>query len=174
MLILNFSPFFVSAEKQQICGKQVKIISTESAKPEFDGWVNEIIGDLSQILLVGGVKMRLGRSDILPSRLLLLIQIAYDLRLALAEKDICGGLELAAPSPDLPFHPSFMQDAEEHANQGRKKSINNPNPEGSNKPEFIAGTSALGLKRTLNGQPGVYEMVVKPRVVLIRVLESTS
>jgi len=118
--------------------------------------------------------MRSGRSDILPSKLLPLIKIAYDLRLALSEKDICGGLELAAPSPDLPFHPSFMQDAEEHALQGsRKKSTNNPNPEGF-EPEFIAGTSALGLKRTLNGQPGVYEMVVKPRVVLIRVLETSS
>ncbi len=171
MLILKF---FFSADKQQICGKQVKIISTESATPEFDAWVNEITSDLSRILLVGGVKMRSGTSDILPSKLLPLIKIAYDLRLALAEKDLCGGLELAAPSPDLPFHPNFMQDAEEYALQGsRKKNTNNLSTDGF-EPQFIAGTSALGLKRTLNGQPGVYEMVVKPRVVLIRVLETTS
>ena len=63
-----------------------------------------------------------------------------------------------------------MEDTEEFALQKLRKKVESivlSWLEG----EYIAGTKGVGLKRTLNGQPGVYEMVVKPKVSLIRVLE---
>lgn len=128
--------------------------------------------DLTSILTVGGVRMPLLKTTLLPAKVEPLLKLAYDLRLALAERDICGGLEIAAPSPDAPFHPLFMEDAEECVLQkSRKKKVDSPGLSWVDG-DYIAGTSGIGLKRTLNGQPGVYEMVVKPKVSLIRVLES--
>ena len=129
------------------------------------------MGDLTSILVVGGVRMPTMKTSLLPSKIEPLLKLAYNLRLGLAERDICGGLEISAPLPDVPFHPQFMEDAEEFALQkSRRKKIESIALtwlEG----EYIAGTNGIGLKRTLNGQPGVYEMVVKPKVSLIRVLE---
>ena len=112
------------------------------------------------------------KTTLLPAKVEPLLKLAYNLRLALAERDICGGLEIATPAPDAPFHPQFMEDAEESVLQkSRKKKVDNPGLSWVDG-DYIAGTSGIGLKRTLNGQPGVYEMVVKPKVSLIRVLES--
>lgn len=130
--------------------------------------------DLTSTLAVGGVRMPVSKTSLLPAKIEPLLKLAYNLRLALAERDICGCLEIAAPSPDVPFHPQFMEDAEEFALQkSRKKKVDSPGPSWLDG-EYIAGTSGVGLKRTLNGQPGIYEMVVKPKVSLIRVLESVS
>jgi hypothetical protein len=163
---------FLALVGRHICGKQIKIIPTESAAPDFNSWVKDVVQDLTSILAVGGVKMPVLKTSLLPAKIEPLLKLAYNLRLALAERDICGGLEIAAPSPDVPFNPKFMEDAEEFALQkSRKRKVESPGVswlDGG----YIAGTNGIGLRRTLNGQPGVFEMVVKPKVSLIRVLET--
>ena len=160
---------------QQICGRQTQIIQTKASPPNFGDWVKEMIQELASILQIGGVEMRQNpqRPDLFASKLLPIVEMAYNLRLAMAEKDICGGLELAAPAPDIPFSTAFME--EEHAfDDRRKKKKSNGHAISWAEADCIAGTSEVGLKRTLNGQPGVYEMVVKPKVVLVRVLEESA
>ena len=169
VIFILFSDYSVG--KQQICGKQIKIIPTGPGTPDFGSWVKDVVEDLTSVLVVGGVSMPVMKTSLLPSKIEPLLKLAYNLRLGLAERDICGGLEVSAPPPDVPFHPQFMEDAEEFALQkSRKRNVESLALswlEG----EYIAGTNGIGLKRTLNGQPGVYEMVVKPKVSLIRVLE---
>jgi hypothetical protein len=160
--------------RQQICGKQIKIIPTDSAAPDFNSWVKDVVQDLTTILAVGSARMPVLETTLLPGKIEPLLKLAHNLRLALAERDICGGLEISAPSPDVPFHPQFMEDSEEFALQkSRKKKVENPGLSWLDG-EYIAGTNGIGLKRTLNGQPGVYEMVVKPKVSLIRILETVQ
>ncbi len=158
--------------KPQICGKRIKVITTDSANPEFNKWVQEMVEDISSLLRIGGFMIRSSQPDLLSTKFHPILKLAYDLRLALAERDICGTLELAAPFPDSPFHPEFME--EEHTLERSHKKNGSSSNSTWYDADYISGTSAIGLKRTLNGQPGVYEMVLKPKVVLIRVLEAAS
>lgn len=48
------------------------------------------------------------REDILLPVLTNLARVSYDLRLALAEEDICGNVQLHVPPPDVQFQPDSM------------------------------------------------------------------
>ncbi|KDR73741.1 hypothetical protein GALMADRAFT_212553 [Galerina marginata CBS 339.88] len=151
---------------QQIdCGK-VKILQTDSnaiVTMKFPDWVVDLTKDLALILSIGGLRIRTNRSSLFTSKLLTLVKIAYDVRTALAEKDICGDLELSVVGPDMPFQTKWMEEA--HA-MSRNKVL------ATMQMEPIAGTSGMGLQRST--QPGETPVVVmKPKVVLARVLEES-
>ncbi|KIM48620.1 hypothetical protein M413DRAFT_20979 [Hebeloma cylindrosporum] len=152
------------------CGKQLKVVETQSSATiavQFPTWASEIIRDLADILLVGGLKMRAKRQDVFKSKIQSIIALAYDLRAGLAEKDICGGLELVVVSPDSPFQPKWMQEGHTTERRGTTTMLTQM--------EAIAGTTGLGLKRpNVGAMPNdAYTYPLKPKVVLARVLRES-
>ncbi|KAF9532778.1 hypothetical protein CPB83DRAFT_890458 [Crepidotus variabilis] len=158
---------------QKICGKQAQVIRTGSGDPDYDNWIKEITDDLLPLLRLSGVRIPSSESDLLSTKLLPILKLAYNLRLALAERDICGGLELAVPLPDTPFHPTFMDSGD--AGKKSRKLAKEASSQATDwtVEESIAGTKAIGLKRTLDGKLGQYEMVVLPQVMFVRELEAS-
>ena len=73
-----------------ICGKQIKIIqsSTQYDNVKFNEWVKDIIKQLGLFLTLGGLRMKTQSSSLLSTKTLALVKVAYDLRTAMAEKDI--------------------------------------------------------------------------------------
>jgi len=101
------------------------------------------------------------------TKTLALVQVAYDLRTAMAERDICGGLEVVVVQPDTPFQEKWMTDA--HADP--RKVVNTD----QSRVDFVAGTSGIGLQRkvseTVGGQfQSRTEIELKPKVILARAL----
>jgi len=111
--------------------------------------------------------MRPKRQDVFKTKIQTIIALAYDLRAALAEKDIIGDIELVVVSPDSPFQPKWMQ--EEHTTE-RKATVTM-----LTQMEAIAGTTGIGLKRpNVGGLRGeAYTYPLKPTVVLARVLRES-
>lgn len=139
---------------------------------KFPEWVSDIIQDLWKILSAGGLRLRPNRSDLLTSKLLIIVKMAYDVRTALAEKDICGHLDLVVINPDIPFREKWMDQAHHNATGQRKSPT-------STETELVASTSGLGLQRLpadTNGEASksTPTMILKPKVVLTRVLEESS
>ena len=100
------------------------------------------------------------------SKTLTLVEVAYDLRTAMAEKDICGGLEIVIIPPDTPFQEKWMMDA--HADP--RKVIDKD----QSQVDFVAGTTGIGLQRKVSeivdGQfQSRMEIELKPKVTLTRV-----
>ena len=156
--------FFIASA---ICGKQIQIIQSSSPDTvKFNKWVQDIIKELGQFLTIAGLRMKTERAPLFSTKILALVTMAYDLRTAMAEKDICGGLEVVIVLPDTPFQEKWMMDA--HADPRR---VNTDQLQ----VDFIVGTSGIGLQRrvseTVNGQfQSRMEMELKPRVILARAL----
>ena len=101
---------------------------------------------------------------------LALVKVAYDLRTAMAEKDICGGLETVIVPPDTPFQEKWMIDG--HANPRMVYTD-------QSRVDFVAGTTGIGLQRkvleTVDGQlQSRTEMELKPKVTLAHSLKSQT
>lgn len=152
-----------------ICGKQIQIIqSSKSDTVKFNEWVQDILKDLGNFLMIAGVKIKTQSLPLFSTKILAIVKVAYDLRTAMAEKDICGGLEIVVVQPDTPFQENWMIDAHAHPKH------TNTNTDHSHV-EFVAGTSGIGLQRkvseTLNGQvQSRTEIVLKPKVILTQAL----
>ena len=135
---------------------------------KYGEWAADVLRDLSQVLSVAGLRMRLNRTSMFTSKLLSLVKMAYDVRTALAEKDICGNLELSVVGPDLPFQPRWMEEAHAMSRQQHGATLQT---------EPIVGTCGMGLKRAEVKKKGNdaqdYSVVLKPKVVLARVLEES-
>jgi hypothetical protein len=153
------------------CGSPIQVVQVHAADTmaqKFPQWVDEIIDDLATILLVGGLKMKSHRASMFSSKFLGLVKLAYDLRAALAEKDLAGGLDLYMVAPDTPFRATWMDEAHEAQTHISDLDV-----------EPIAGTSGLGLSQDLSHSPQFWgssidtkpSMVLKPKVVLLRVLQ---
>ncbi|KAF8958002.1 hypothetical protein BDZ97DRAFT_2078815 [Flammula alnicola] len=158
---------------QIMCGRPIQIVqphSSTSMAAKFPDWVSDIIKDLGQLLRLGGLKVRNQRASMFSAKILSLVKLAYDLRAALAEKDLCGGLELAVVGPDTPFQAKWMDEAH---------TTTRTNTAALSQMEHIAGTSGLGLQRTVGEQSrggssdSKIDMILKPKVVLIRVLQES-
>jgi len=152
------------------CGKQLKVVENQSSATiavQFPTWASEIVRDLADILLVGGLKMRPKRQEVFKNKIQSIIALAYDLRAALAEKDICGGVELVVVSPDSPFQPKWMQEGHTTERRGTAMMLTQM--------EAIAGTTGMGLKRPNVGgtESEAYTYPLKPKVVLARVLSES-
>jgi len=91
--------------------------------------------------------MKTQSASLFSTKTLALVKLAYDLRTAMAEKDICGGLEIVIISPDTPFQEKWMIDA--HADP-RNVVID------QSRVDHVAGTTGIGLQRvvleTVDGQ----------------------
>ncbi|KAF9473008.1 hypothetical protein BDN70DRAFT_997870 [Pholiota conissans] len=82
-------------------------ITANASSPDLSSWATEIMNDLISVLPVPNMTREL-REDILLPVLTPLVQQAYDIRMALAEGDICGNLRLLIPSSDIHFQPESM------------------------------------------------------------------
>lgn len=154
------------------CGHPIQVLhATEQSNitTKFGEWVDDIVDDLAQILLVGGLKMRQQRSHMFSDKLLGLVKMAYDLRAALTERDICGGLMLCTVAPDTPFQPKWMDEAHE-----------GDVPLSELQTEPIAGTCEIGLQRhslamQYTGQnrdeSSRLDIVLKPKVARLSILD---
>ena len=86
----------------------------------------------------------------------------------MAEKDVCGGLEIVIVPPDTPFQDKWMMDA--HADP------RNVVDTYKSRVDFVAGTTGIGLQRKVlervDGQiQSRMEIELKPKVMLARVLK---
>ena len=153
-----------------ICGKQIKIIqsSTHDDVVKFDEWVKDIVKELGLVLTTAGLKMKSQYVTLFSTKTLALVKVAYNLRTAMAEKDICGGLELVVVPADTSFQEKWMIDA--HADP-RKVDTDH------SRVDYVAGTTGMGLHRkvteTVGGQiQSRMEMELKPKVTLAQALKS--
>ena len=151
-----------------MCGKQIKIIqsSTHNDNVKFNEWVKDIIDELGLFLRMAGLRMKTRYATLFSTKTLALVKVAYDLRTAMAEKDICGGLEIAIVPPDTPFQEKSMMVA--HAN-GDPTKVDTDQP----RVDFVAGTTGIGLQRKVlervDGQfQSRIEIELKPKVTLAR------
>ncbi len=106
--------------------------------PDLATWSQEILGDLLQILPVPewGLNNNYCHETILPE-LVVLCQISYDIRLGLAEEDICGNIQLVV----YPSDTQFQEDVMNNADTPPKVLGLKPDHLGD-----IAGTVGLGLR----------------------------
>ncbi|KAF4614788.1 hypothetical protein D9613_002541 [Agrocybe pediades] len=149
---------------------KIKILQTDvSTDSDYSRWASDIHQDLSEILSVGSVWLDSGRFK---SKLFTLVKRAYEVRTALAEKDLCGGLETLIVGHGMPFQHKWMN--EEHSTE---RSASAP----SMKMDLVAGTCGIGLRRLAGGKTSVIStpananeianVVLKPKVVLEKVLD---
>jgi len=154
-----------------VCGKQIKIIqsSTHYDDAKFNEWVKDIIKELGLFLTVAGLRMKTQSSGLFSTKTLALVKVAYDLRTAMAEKDICGGLEIVIVPPDTAFQEKWMIDA--HADHRKVDSTDH------SQVDYVAGTTGMGLQRKVSELVGGQfqyrmETVLKPKVTLAQALKS--
>jgi hypothetical protein len=152
-----------------ICGKQVKIIQSSAHNDgvKFTQWVKDIIDELELILSMAGLRMKTGCVTLFSTKTLALVKASYDLRTAMAEKDICGGLEIVIVPPDTPFQEKWMMDV--HADP---RNVDTDHPQ----VDFVAGTTGLGLQRKVtervDGQfRSRMEIELEAKVTLARALD---
>jgi hypothetical protein len=155
---------FHTIESTAICGKQIKIIQSYDGV-KFNEWAKDIINELGPFLAMAGLRMKTQCATLFLSKTLTLVELAYDLRTAMAEKDICGGLEIVIVPPDTPFQEKWMMDG--HAD---------PRKVDADLDDFVAGTTGIGLQRqvseTVDGEIQTrMEMELKPKVTLTRTLD---
>ena len=148
-----------------ICGKQIRIVQTNTDKAKFHNWVEDIIEALESFLKLAGMRLKSRHAHLFVITTLALVKEAYNLRTAMAEKDTCGGLEVIIVAPDTPFQEKWMMNA-----YPRKDDIDQ-----SNCVDFVAGTIGIGLQRKVlekvNGQfQSRMKTELKPKVVLERTL----
>ena len=154
-----------------ICGKQIKIIqsSTQYDNVKFNEWVKDIIKQLGLFLTLGGLRMKTQSSSLFSTKTLALVKVAYVLRTAMAEKDICGGLEVVMVPSDTAFQEKWMIDA--HAPPTASKKVDTD----QSRVDYVAGTTGMGLRRkvseVVDGQfQSRMETELKPKVTLVQAL----
>jgi hypothetical protein len=145
------------------CGKRVQIIQSSGVK--LNEWVKHIIKELGDCLMIAGLRTKSQHTSLFFTKTLALVTIAYDLRTAMAEKNICGGLEVVIVAPDTPFQEKWMIDGHADVRGDTDQSY----------VDFVAGTIGLGLQRkVLENVDGQFQsrmnMELKPKVILARAL----
>ena len=121
---------------------------------------------------MAGLRIKSQCATLFFTKILALIKLAYDLRTAMAEKDIYGGLEIVIVPPDTPFQEKWMTDAHWHAVP--RKVVDTDQ---SQVDEFVAGTTGIGLQHKVtervDGQfQSRMEIELKPKVMLVRALNT--
>ena len=130
--------------------------------------MKDIIDELGRCLTFAGLRVKTQFTSLFSTKTLALVKVAYDLRTAMAEKDICGGLEIVIIPPDTAFQEKWMMDA--HADP-RKVNAD------QSQADYVAGTTGMGLKRMMSETVGGQfqygmETVLKPKVTLVQALKS--
>jgi hypothetical protein len=124
--------------------------------------VKDIITDLGLFLTVAGVRMKTQSATLFSTKTLALVKVAYDLRTAMAEKDICGGLEIVIVPPDTPFQEKWMINA-----YADPRKVNTD----QSRVDYVAGTTGIGLQckvsEIVDGQfQSRIKTELKPKVTL--------
>ena len=132
--------------------------------------MKDIIDELGLFLTMAGLRMKTRCATLFSTQTLALVKLAYDLKTAMAEKDICGDLEIAIVPPDTPFQAKWMMDA--HADSTK---VDTDQP----RVDSVAGTTGIGLQRKVmervDGQfRSRMEIELKPKVTLARDLIQKS
>ena len=146
------------------CGKRIQIIQSNGV--EFNEWVEHIIKELGDCLMIAGLRTKSQDASFFFTKTLALVTIAYGLRTAMAEKDICGGLEVVIIAPDTPFQEKWMMDGHADVREGDTD---------QSCVDSVAGTIGLGLQRKVSDNvDGQFQyrmnMELKPKVILARAL----
>ena len=82
----------------------IQMMSNGKAPPNLQPWAEEVLNDLLQILPSPAPGLTsYSRNQVILPKLIQVCQISYNIRLALAEDDICGNLQLLIYPPDTPF-----------------------------------------------------------------------
>ena len=120
--------------------------------------------ELGLFLTMAGLRMRSRVATVFFKKTLALVDLAYNLRAAMAEKDLCGGLEIVIVPPDTPFQEKWMIDA--HADTHPTNVYMD-----HSRVNFVAGTTGIGLQRKVSemvdGQfQSRMEIELKPKVTL--------
>ena len=128
--------------------------------------MQDIIKELGHILTIAGLRTKSQHTSLFFTKTLALVTIAYDLRTAMAEKDICGGLEVVIIAPDTPFQEKRMVDGHADVREGDTD---------QSYVDLVAGTIGLGLQRkVLENVDGQFQsrmnVELKPKVILARAL----
>ncbi|KAF4614786.1 hypothetical protein D9613_002543 [Agrocybe pediades] len=148
---------------------KIKILQT-SVSIDYPGWVSDILKDLNQILSVGGVWID---TSLLKSKFLTLVKLAYEVRTALAEKDLCGGLELLIVGSGMPFQHKWMNE---------RHSLDRAISVSTMKMDPVVGTCRVGLRRvgktppistSISANENV-DVVLKPAVILEKLLDEEA
>ncbi|KAF9552616.1 hypothetical protein CPC08DRAFT_728488 [Agrocybe pediades] len=162
-VLLEFSQTTNSSSAKVGRGK-IKILQTDvTNSTNYSAWVSDILQDLSEIFSLGGVWIDW---DPHKAKFITLVRLAYEVRTALAEKDLCGNLELFIVGSGMPFQRKWM--SEEHPSDSDKSAIP------SMKMDPVAGTCGIGLRRvgkTAADANQTADVVLKPKVVLEKVLD---
>ena len=95
------------------------------------------------------------------TKTLALVKLAYDLRTAMAEKDICGGLEIVIVPPETPFQGKWMMDAQALTDPTKVDT-------GQSQVDFVTGTSGIGLQPKRTVWMDKFKIELKPKVTLAR------
>lgn len=110
--------------------------------------------------MIGGLSV--SSQDQILSMIQDLFKLAYDIRVALAERDICR-VELVVVGPGTPFHPKWMDESHTMMGKGTMEMLSKMEP--------IIGTTSVGLKRMAKAtKDDEKPYLVKPKVVTARVL----
>jgi hypothetical protein len=139
-ILRRFTGSALGTDYKYICGKQIKIIQSSTRKDhsvKFNEWVKDIIDELEFFLTMAGLRMKTRCAALFFKKTLALVKAAYDLRTAMAEKDICGGLIFV--TPDTPFQEKWMMDA--HADPTAKVDMD------KSQVDFVASTTWIGSQR---------------------------
>ncbi|KJA24251.1 hypothetical protein HYPSUDRAFT_39015 [Hypholoma sublateritium FD-334 SS-4] len=148
----------------------VQMVSNGTVPPDLRTWSQEILDDLLQILPTPewGLNSDYGLKTILP-KIANLCQISYDIRLALAEEDICGNIQLLVYPSDTQFQQETMNSAEAPPEASGLEI-----DEGGD----IAGTVGIGLRESVvkKSSQGISELafntLLAPDVILARHLQA--
>lgn len=140
-------------------------MSTVSPATDFQNWALEILKDLDAILLDADVVFpAAARNDVLQN-LVTLSEKAYDLRTSLAERDLCGNIQLAHVSPDTLFQAKWMEDGQPSAGANRRGAVALADV------ERVAGTCRLGLQIPGTTPGAEATLALKPKVALLSKLK---
>lgn len=121
-----------------------------------------MLKDLDGILLDANVVFpNTSRSDA-QRNLVTLSDKAYDLRTSLAERDLCGNIQLAHISPDTLFQAKLMEDV-----QGGGAGANRRGAVALTDAERVAGTCRLGLQIPGTASASPATLALKPKIILL-------
>ncbi|KAJ3515511.1 hypothetical protein NLJ89_g1712 [Agrocybe chaxingu] len=131
---------------------------------DVDEWVSDILQQLELVLAAGDVRLK--SEDPAAGMLRRLIKSAYNVRRALAERDLDCNFSLAMPIPSTVFKPESMDEVPLQRMPGWVQLLRSTNPSEANR---VAGTSSLGV--TCERDDGTKEIIVKPVVASYTAIE---
>lgn len=133
---------------------------------DFQNWALEILKDLEGILLDADVAFPAPSRNNIRQKLVTLSEKAYDLRTSLAERDLCGNIQLSLVSPDTLFQAKWMEDVQASTGS-RIGAVALANT------ERVAGTCRLGLQLPGATPGAAAALALKPKIVLLSKLRES-